>query len=254
MLERATAKRPREPLPDGGQLVDDLESVLAIEAARSGETTGEATVVLQGLPAGRPASPQAAQHPRRLLVVAPRGGGVAVAAVVLASRVEEGRTGGASPPGQPELSGFALERGDRRVRPGGDRWRRIGVAGFGDERQRRQPVDDLGYRDLPVRGLRLRLHPGGRGARRGLTIDAGEPVAAQRLDLTVASEAGWDLDVYGATEIPDTLEDWGEPIGGVTGVGEEQAIELDTGGARSTATTWSGSRASRMPARRRSPS
>ena len=53
VVERATAKDLAERYPDARQMVADLEEVLAIEAARAGQATGEVTSVLRTLP-GRP--------------------------------------------------------------------------------------------------------------------------------------------------------------------------------------------------------
>jgi eukaryotic-like serine/threonine-protein kinase len=51
VVDRATAKDLRERYRDDEELVADLEEVLALEAARSGSATGEATTVLRTLPA-----------------------------------------------------------------------------------------------------------------------------------------------------------------------------------------------------------
>src|ERR671928_109895 len=47
VVERATAKETQNRYQDVGELVHDLEEVLAIEAARTGQATGEATTVLK---------------------------------------------------------------------------------------------------------------------------------------------------------------------------------------------------------------
>jgi eukaryotic-like serine/threonine-protein kinase len=234
VLERATAKKREDRYSTVGQLVDDLESVLGIEAARTGEITGEATSVLQGLPADQAGvAPGRLRHPRRLLALGLLGiAAVAVAVVALSSRVEEGRTGGASPPGQPELQRVSLASGaigefDPEATGGDGAESPDSVTNVNDdnpstiwdtETYQCEPYGcDFTAEGAPKPGV-------------GLTIDAGEPVAPERLDLTVASETGWNVEVYGAHSIPDTIEGWGDPIGGVEGVGEEQAIELDTGG------------------------
>src|ERR671931_1608300 len=49
IVERATAKETQNRYQDVGQMVHDLEEVLAIEAARTGQATGEATTVLKSL-------------------------------------------------------------------------------------------------------------------------------------------------------------------------------------------------------------
>jgi len=50
VVERATAKDLARRYPDAQSLTGDLEDVLTIEAARSGQATGEATMVLRSLP------------------------------------------------------------------------------------------------------------------------------------------------------------------------------------------------------------
>ena len=53
VIDRATAKRLQDRYANDAELIADLEDVLAIEAARTGEATGEVTNVLQSLPAGK---------------------------------------------------------------------------------------------------------------------------------------------------------------------------------------------------------
>jgi tRNA A-37 threonylcarbamoyl transferase component Bud32 len=50
VVDRATAKDLRRRYPDAASMSRDLEEALAIEAARSGQATGEATSVLRSLP------------------------------------------------------------------------------------------------------------------------------------------------------------------------------------------------------------
>src|ERR687884_356675 len=68
VVERATAKETQNRYGDVSEMVHDLEEVLAIEAARTGQTTGEATAVLQSL-SGDTAdfAPGRLRHPRRTL-------------------------------------------------------------------------------------------------------------------------------------------------------------------------------------------
>src|SRR6201999_3131825 len=51
VVERATAKDPAKRYADIGEMIDDLSTALEVEAARAGTTTGEATSVLQAVPA-----------------------------------------------------------------------------------------------------------------------------------------------------------------------------------------------------------
>src|ERR671929_251292 len=70
VVERATAKETQNRYEDVGQMVHDLEEVLAIEAARTGQATGEATTVLKSL-SGDTAefAPGRLRRPRRALAV-----------------------------------------------------------------------------------------------------------------------------------------------------------------------------------------
>jgi serine/threonine-protein kinase len=53
VVETATAKRLEDRYADDAELIADLEDVLAIETARAGSASGEATAVLRTLPAGK---------------------------------------------------------------------------------------------------------------------------------------------------------------------------------------------------------
>src|SRR6202022_1518329 len=67
VLDRALAKDLRKRYPDAASMVADLEEVLAIEASRSGQATGEVTSVLQTLPgSARRRLPWRMRHPARL--------------------------------------------------------------------------------------------------------------------------------------------------------------------------------------------
>src|SRR5829696_3929904 len=70
VVERATAKETQNRYQNVGDMVHDLEEVLAIEAARTGQATGEATTVLQSL-SGDTAdfAPSRLRRPRRALAV-----------------------------------------------------------------------------------------------------------------------------------------------------------------------------------------
>src|ERR671916_2875938 len=95
VVERSTAKETQNRYQDVGEMVHELEEVLAIEAARTGQATGEATTVLKSL-SGDTAdfAPRRLRRPKRvlaltLLLLA----GLAAAGVFLAARTEKG-TGG----------------------------------------------------------------------------------------------------------------------------------------------------------------
>src|ERR687895_476669 len=92
VVERATAKETQHRYATVDEMVHDLEEVLAIEAARTGQATGEATTVLRTL-SGDTAdfAPQRLRHPKRalaltLLLLA----ALAATGAFLADRTEKG--------------------------------------------------------------------------------------------------------------------------------------------------------------------
>jgi serine/threonine-protein kinase len=97
VLDRAMAKDVARRYPDAASMAGDLEDVLAIEAARSGQATGEVTTVLRTLPGeARKRVPWRMRHPARWLAsLALIGVIVAVVLVAAADRAHRG-TGVAS--------------------------------------------------------------------------------------------------------------------------------------------------------------
>jgi eukaryotic-like serine/threonine-protein kinase len=85
VIERAVAKDLARRYPDAAHMVADLEDVLAVETARSGQATGEVTSVLRTLPApARSRVPLRVRNPVRLAAVIGVIGVIAAVAVVLA--------------------------------------------------------------------------------------------------------------------------------------------------------------------------
>jgi hypothetical protein len=71
VIDAATAKRPEDRYADDQELIADLEDVLALEAARAGGATGEATTVLRTLPrSARRRVPFTILHRRMLIPLA----------------------------------------------------------------------------------------------------------------------------------------------------------------------------------------
>jgi hypothetical protein len=92
VLERALDKDLTRRYPDATSMVADLEEVLAIEAARTGQATGEVTTVLRTLPGDtRRRLPWRMRHPARWLVsLALLGAIVALALVLVAGQAHRG--------------------------------------------------------------------------------------------------------------------------------------------------------------------
>jgi serine/threonine-protein kinase len=79
VVDRATTKSLERRYPDAAAMLEDLEDALAIETARGGEATGEATAVLRTLPGrARRRLPLRLRHPIGLFA------GVALVALIIA--------------------------------------------------------------------------------------------------------------------------------------------------------------------------
>jgi eukaryotic-like serine/threonine-protein kinase len=83
VVDSATAKDLDRRYQEDAELIADLEDVLEIETARSGQATGEATAVLRTLPQRSRRGLALRLHPARILAVLALAGTVAAVAAVL---------------------------------------------------------------------------------------------------------------------------------------------------------------------------
>src|SRR4051794_6006862 len=158
VVERATAKETQNRYQDISEMVHDLEEVLAIEAARTGQTTGEATTVLKSL-SGDTAdfAPIRMRRPRRR--GGPGRGGARPPAA--GARADAGGTrrarGRRGLPGHPHREGPRRPRREEAARAGRGaarpelrerlrpRGRQPGIPRGGSQRHRRHPEHQLGH-------------------------------------------------------------------------------------------------------------
>jgi eukaryotic-like serine/threonine-protein kinase len=97
VVERATATDLERRYPDMASMIADMEEALAIETARSGQTTGEVTAVLRTLPApARRLLPWRVRHPARWAVSLALLAAIVAMALVAAARHTHSGTGVAS--------------------------------------------------------------------------------------------------------------------------------------------------------------
>ena len=97
VVDRATAKDLDVRYADAESMAADLEEVLAIEAARAGQATGEATSVLRTLPgSARRRLPWRMRHPARWLASLALLGAIVAIALIAAARHAHSGTGVAS--------------------------------------------------------------------------------------------------------------------------------------------------------------
>jgi eukaryotic-like serine/threonine-protein kinase len=221
VVERAMAKETDNRYRTAQEMVAELEEVLAIEVARSGETTGEATTVLRAL-SGDTAEfvPVRLRNPGRwlasvLAALLLAGAGVAF----FASRTEKG-AGTAGPPRAGGLSRVELgasaandydpQSDDREESPEATQNAIDGnpTTVWDTERYRGD------FKSLGKDGV-------------GLYVDAGSPVRARRLDLTT-STPGSTVAVYAANRVPEDIDGWRKVSRDVR-TGETERIPIDVG-------------------------
>jgi serine/threonine protein kinase len=227
VIDRATAKDLHERYRSDEELIADLEDVLALEAARSGSATGEATTVLRTLPS---------RARRRVpLRVRSRPGWIALAAlfavaalvagvVLLGDRTHRGtgteKTAGGGAVTQVGLNSDAAHDFD----PLGDEAEHTNETAFAIDGNPSTVWTTESYTtgDLQKDGV-------------GLVLDA--PPGAFFRQLRVRTPTpGFAATVYVASgdELPGTVPDpsWTK-VAGVPSVDSKQTIDLDTAGQRS---------------------
>jgi serine/threonine protein kinase len=226
VVERSTAKETQNRYADVSQMVHDLEEVLAIEAARTGQATGEATTVLQSL-SGDTADfvPARLRRPKRalalsLLVLAL----VAATAVFLAARTEKG-TGGTVVKKPAELSELS------EVRLAGDAASDYDPEGDDKESDdaTRNAID--GNRST---NWNTETYQGGFAGNDksgvGIYVDAGKLIAARGLTLVTATPH-FKARVYASETVPANIRGW-VPVSPVQEVQQDHTFRLRTRGRK----------------------
>jgi eukaryotic-like serine/threonine-protein kinase len=229
VLDRMTDKDLGRRYPDIGTLVADLEEALAIEAARSGKSTGEATAVLRTLPeSARRRLPFRLRHKLPLLaviiVVA-----VAVPAVVLLAKEGVDRAqrgtgpGNADPPAGESVVSLARASATD-FDPLGDKEEHHGQAPLVVDRD----PDTIWSTESYSSGLA--------GANKdgvGIYLDAKPGVEAVRMEIQ-SPEPGWKTEIYGAegNRVPESIDAGWTQIGGGTVRSDHQRFRLDAAGRR----------------------
>ncbi|HZO77190.1 MAG TPA: protein kinase [Solirubrobacteraceae bacterium] len=228
VIDRATAKRVQDRYANDAELIADLEDVLAIETARTGDTRGEVTSVLQTLPSRkRRRVPFQIRHRVRAVAL----GAVALAiiagiAVWLATRAHHGTL---SPPEKSpsaalvpvslcqncahDYNPFGLD-GQLTQNPG-----EVGLAIDGD-RQTAWQTETYFNGSLGKPGV-------------GIYVDAAPHVAAREIVL-LTSTPGWHVQVWARNTTPNPTDKFPVGTNGWTMVGSSpyvhsrQAIRINS--------------------------
>jgi serine/threonine-protein kinase len=225
VVEKATAKELKNRYQHVDDMVADLEQALAIEVARSGHPTGEATSIIRALPRGsREVLPRRLRSPRlwaaTIILV---GIGIALIMVGLGVRTQKDKAPVAGPkpkttvqPGVVEIPIVKATSFDPPPGDGTEHAPETGKAIDGD------PTTKWTTENY-TQGGGLASKPGV-----GLYVTTKDPAAATKITLMTA-DPRWDCEIYAAEEPGKTLADWGAPVGGRKNVPKNVSIPLQTG-------------------------
>jgi len=226
VLDRATAKELDRRHPDAPSLIAELEDALAIETARSGQVSGEATTVLRSLPAAkRRIVPWRAEHSKRALATF---GVIAVIAAVaitilLSDQAERGTGPRADRPRAAGLTEVSLgQRAASDYDPLGDDEEHAREASTVTDNDERSTWSTETYRGgLQKDGV-------------GLVVDTspGGGLAARELELRTPTP-GFSVEIYVAKgSTPASITSGWTKVGGPVAVRRSETIKLDTAGQR----------------------
>jgi serine/threonine-protein kinase len=230
VLDRMTSKKLERRYADAVTLEDDLEDALAIEAARAGRATGEATAVLRTLPASAQRRvPWRLRVAKRAAIVAMLGV-VAVALVLVlvlgeaAQRVERGTGAPRAKPPAGNRTVSVKRSSAHDYDPAGDDTEHADEAPRAVDGDPGTAWSTETYSDHMIAGA------AGPKDGVGLYVDAKPQVEATSI-LIQTPEAGWKADVYAAPkgEVPEDISGWTK-VGGGTVDKKKKRFTLDTGG------------------------
>jgi serine/threonine-protein kinase len=236
VVDRAVAKDLTRRYADADAMAADLEDVLAIEASRSGQATGEVTTVLRTLPGpARRRLPWRMRHPARWIAsIALIAIAIAAVLIIAAGGARRGTgvaSGGSAPAGlqQVQLSQFAAHD----YNP------------FGTGPENRDLVENVIDNDPNTTWSTEQYYSGtlkkAGGTGLGIYLDAAPGVPAKAMEILTPTP-GFSAQVYVANSIdlslpygdsePLTSRGWTGPVGADTNVLNGARIQLALSGAR----------------------
>jgi hypothetical protein len=234
VVDRAVSKDLTRRYPDAASLVADLEEVLALEASRSGQATGEVTSVLRTLPGpARRRLPWRMRHPARwaasLALL------IAIAAIALILAAGGAHRGAGVPSNLESRAGLeAVQLGQAAAHD---------YNPFGTGPENRDLIGNVVDGDPNTTWSTEQYYdgtlkkPGGVGL--GIYLDAAPQVLAKALEIQTPTP-GFSAQVYVADHIelglpygnstPLSERGWQGPVGASTDVHSGQRIPLSLGG------------------------
>ncbi|HEX8102517.1 MAG TPA: protein kinase [Solirubrobacteraceae bacterium] len=227
IVDRMTDKDLTRRYPDAPTLIAELENALAVEAARSGQTTGEATAVLRTLPeAARRRLPLRMRLRVPLVVILVLVAAAATGAGFLLKEARDNTTRGTGAGRDPAPANT------RVVSVGGTSAKDYDPIGGDGEHPEQLPnavdqdrnttwsTESYTTGELSKAGV-------------GLYVDARPGVAASTLQVRTAKD-GWTAEIYGALKGPPKAIDapgWTK-LGGGRVASHRQRFTLETGDTR----------------------
>jgi serine/threonine-protein kinase len=216
VVERATAKNPAERYQQIGEMIDDLSTALEVEAARAGSTTGEATSVLQTVPAPkRRLSGRARWSWAAIVTLLFVAGGTLLVVQLIAS----GIGGGGAYKGKGKQIAISSATD---YDPQGDGKEMPTTVGFiTDGNPTGTAWESEHYDTDTFAGTKTGPDP-------GVGVYVTTTAAARPTKMIVRSpNPGWDGQVFASpSEPPSELSGWGEPIGEVSEASALQEIDI----------------------------
>jgi serine/threonine-protein kinase len=218
VVERATAKDPSRRYQDVGEMIDDLSTALEVEAARAGSSTGEATSILDALPPPqRKLSRRARWSWAALLLIVLIGGGAVAAVAIISSGNSPGGGGGALKDKGTSVPIASATDYD----PQGDGQEDPDEIGFVADGNLATSWSSEHYDTETFAGTKTGPDPGV-----GLYVTTDSPATPDVMVIRTPSP-GWDAQIYAtASEPPEELPEWGEPIGEVADADKNEEVEL----------------------------
>jgi hypothetical protein len=233
VVDRATAKDLSHRYPDIRSLLVDLEEALALEAARSGQATGEVTTVLRSLPGpARRRLPWRMRHPARWLIsLAVLAAIVALTLILAADRTHKGTGVAPDVAAKPGLSPVFLGQNSAH-----------GYNPFGTGPEHRDEVRNVVDSDPNTVWSTEHYIDASLGSKPGMGIylDAEPGVQARAIEVQTPTP-GLSAAVYGASRIDPKL-DYGstesltergwKQLAEPQSIRAQSTIPLNTAGAR----------------------
>jgi eukaryotic-like serine/threonine-protein kinase len=217
VVERSTAKDPGERYQDVGEMIDDLETALEVEAARAGSTTGEATSILDAIPAPkRKLSSRGRWTWAAIALLLLVGGGALLATKLISDGIGGG--GAEQGKGGPVAISSATDydpEGD-----GEEVGSKVGLAVDGNPTGTAWETEH--YDSDTFAGTKTGPDPGV-----GIYVTTSAPARPMTMIVRTPTQ-GWDAEVFAAASgPPEALPGWGEPVGEAVDASSVVEIKLD---------------------------